>query len=304
MLFFAMLAGVVLGPVMIGNGAASQKASNKKWQAWEDLSISQDFVERKCVVHAVVSCFNDESFCSGGSKPECYWKCVERHTYLFALQQETTVEDSNKISNTTELSSSLAEETRSYGGGHRMCGEDDPLYLGPSSQPEGCTRQEVGQKAAHRSAECGRKCDFEPLGPAPFQVGGEYPCWEPSQQLEGSERLEAYQSIAFFCGNTRCRKLSDPSIHFEELLQKSRDDYNRGVAQLTAGIIVTVASCCFCIMVNVCDSNITRCFRDLESAVDSNQGGQLDEDTGLIVDCVHHCKMTRSCAHSMPAVWL
>jgi hypothetical protein len=40
------------------------------------------------------------------------------------------------------------------------------------------------------------------------------------------------------------------------------------------------------------------------AAAESNEGRQLDEDTGLNVDCVHHCKMTRSCAHSMPAVWL
>jgi hypothetical protein len=44
-------------------------------------------------------------------------------------------------------------------------------------------------------------------------------------------------------------------------------------------------------------------FEDLASAR-SNQGRQLDEDTGLNIDCVHHCQMTRSCAHSMPGVWM
>jgi len=245
MLFFVAFFGVFVGPILIGLGA-HQHASNKKWQEWEKLSTSKDFVERKCVVHAVVSCFDEERWCSGsGNKKRCGWECVERHTYLFALQQETTVDDSNMISNTTELTSSRAETTRTE---YRACGtETDPLYSGPASQPKGCTRQQVGQKAAHRSSECGQeKCDFEPLGPAPFQVGGEYPCWEPSQQQEGSKRSEAYQRIEMFCGNTRCRKLFDPSIDLEKAVQTTRDAYNSGIAQFTAGIILTVASCCFC----------------------------------------------------------
>ena len=231
---------------MIGYGGSMYLSNKNKWLRWEKLSPSEDFVQRKCVVHSVMSCFKDEEICSyTGNQYQCLLSCVEQHTYMFTTQDATILNDGN---NTTVLTSSLTETTRSNSGGGRfedICGSKDQ---GPASQQVGCKQQLAGQKPTHRSAECGKACDFEPLGPAPFQVGGEYPCWEPSAHLETqSERFEAYQSLENFCGNVGCKKISDPSVDFSNSVREVRKNYDTGIILLSIGVPVLILSVSFCL---------------------------------------------------------